>query len=61
MREGGDDVEGLAGFFGLFFWGEEPHGAHVVQPVGYFDDEHSWVLGHGHDHFSDGFRFRRRP
>ena len=47
------DIEGFLGNALLFFRGERFEGAHVVKPVGQFDENDPDVLGHGHDHLAE--------
>ena len=54
MRQRRNHFQRLAGLAGLFFRRQEPHGAHVVQPVGDLDDEHPGVTCHRDDHLADG-------
>ena len=51
MGQRGVDIHGLPALFDLLFRGLVLHGAHIVKPVGNFDEHHPDVLGHGHEHF----------
>ena len=53
MCQGRNDFQRLAGLAGLLLRRQEPHGAHVVQPVGDLDHQHPRVAGHGGDHLAD--------
>ena len=50
VGNGGVDFHGLQGFGALLLRGLVGHGAHIVQPVGYFYQDDPDVLGHGHEH-----------
>jgi hypothetical protein len=50
----GVDVEGLLGDGPLAGHGHDRDGAHVVQAVGQFDEQHPPVVGHGDEHLADG-------
>ena len=49
-----NDFQRLAGLAGLLLRRQEPHRAHVVQPVGDLDHQHPRVAGHRDDHLADG-------
>ncbi len=49
-----NDFQRLAGLAGLLLRRQEPHGAHVVQPVGDLDHQHPRIAGHRDDHLADG-------
>ena len=54
MGKRGNDFQRLAGLAGLLLRRQEPHGAHVVQPVGDLDHQDARVAGHRDDHLADG-------
>ena len=57
--EGGVDVEGFLGdeppFAGLVIL----QGAHVVEPIGQFDQDHAQVVGHGQQHLANALGLAR--
>ncbi len=55
VSQGGVDVHGLPALADLLFRGLVLHGAHIVQPVGDFDEDHPDVLAHGHEHLAQVF------
>ena len=57
MRKGRNDFQCFASFAGLLLGRQEAHRAHIVQPVGDFDDQHPRVAGHRGDHLADGLAF----
>jgi len=52
VGDGRIDLHGLEGFLLLLLRRLVLHGAHVVEPVGYLDEDHPDVLGHGHEHLA---------
>ena len=54
MGQWRNDFQRLAGLAGLLLRRQEPHGAHVVQPVGDLDHQHPRIAGHRDDHLADG-------
>ncbi len=59
VRQRRDHLEGFACLLGLLLRGQEPHGPHIVQPVGYLDHQDTRVAGHRDDHLADGLGLRR--
>ena len=57
--ERGIDLERLVGDALLLLAGHGGDGAHVVQPVGEFDDQHPQVARHRHQHLAHGGRLLR--
>ena len=55
VGDGGVDLEGFLGDAPAFFAREHFQGAHVVQAVGQFDQDHADVAGHGHGHLLEVF------
>ena len=53
MRKWRNDFQCLAGLAGLLLRRQEPHGAHVVQPVGDLDHQHASIARHRDDHLAD--------
>ena len=58
VRQRRVDVHGFPALLDLLFRGLVLHGAHIVQPVGDFNEHHPHVLGHGHEHFAQVFHLR---
>ena len=56
VRDGGVNVEGLAGNLLLAVGGKMLQGAHVVQAVGQLDEHDANVVDHGQHHFAEVFR-----
>ena len=54
MRQRRNDFQRFAGLAGLLLRRQEPHRAHVVQPVGDLDHQHPRIAGHRDDHLADG-------
>ncbi len=54
VRERSDHLEGFTGLARLLLRRQEPHRAHVVQPVGDLDDQNPGVPRHRDDHLADG-------
>ena len=52
MGDGGVDLHGLQGLFPLLAGGLVLHGAHIVQPVADFDQNHPDVLRHRQEHLA---------
>ncbi|MPM64037.1 hypothetical protein SDC9_110923 [bioreactor metagenome] len=52
VSDGRIDFHGLQGLFLLLALNLVVHGAHVVQPVADFNENHADVLGHGHEHLA---------
>ena len=57
MSKRRNDFQRLAGLARLLLRRQEPHGAHVVQPVGDLDHQHPRIAGHRDDHLADGLAF----
>ncbi|CPU12510.1 Uncharacterised protein [Mycobacteroides abscessus] len=57
MRQRRNHFQRLTGLAGLLLRRQEAHGAHVVQPVGHLDHQHTRVTRHRDDHLADGFAF----
>ncbi len=53
----GEDVNRLFGFLNLFRRGHIAEGAHIMQPVGQFDQNHAEIRSHCQERFSQIFRF----
>ena len=53
MGDGGVDLHGFQGLLLLLGGGLVLHGAHVVEPVGNFDEDDPDVLAHGDEHFPE--------
>ena len=56
MRDRCIDLQRLFGDLLLAFRGKSFQGAHVVQPVGEFDDDHADVVHHRQHHLADVLR-----
>ena len=52
VGDGGVDLHRLGGLYELLGAALVVHGAHIVQPVGNFDEDDADVLGHGHEHLA---------
>ena len=52
VGDGRVDLHGFQGLLLLLAGALVLHGAHVVQPVADFDEDHPDVLGHGHEHLA---------
>ena len=52
VGDGGVDLHGLQRFLLLLFRRLVLHGAHIVEPVGHFDEDDADVLAHGQQHFA---------
>ena len=52
VGDGRIDLHGFQGLLLLLAGALVLHGAHVVQPVADFDEDHPDVLGHGHEHLA---------
>src|SRR5579884_128760 len=59
MGDGRVDIQGFTGDALLLFRLEEFDGAHVVEPVGQFDDHDADVVHHGKKHLADVFGLAR--
>ena len=46
------DIHCLARFLQLLFGAHMADGAHIVQSVGQFHEDHAQILGHGHEQFA---------
>ena len=53
VGDGGIDLHRLQRLGALLLGGLVSHRAHIVQPVGNFDENDADVLGHGHEHLAD--------
>ena len=49
------DIHCLSRFLGLLVRLHRADCAHVVQPVGQFDQDHAQILGHGHEELAKVF------
>ena len=52
VGQGRVDVHGLLALDDLLGGGLVLHGAHIVEPVGDFDEHHPDILAHGHEHLA---------
>ena len=53
VGDGGVDLHGLKGFLLLLLRRLILHGAHVVETVGYLDEDDPDILGHGYQHLAE--------
>ena len=53
VGNGGIDLHGLEGLLLLLLRGLVLHGAHIVEPVGDFDEDHPDIFAHGHEHLPE--------
>ena len=54
MRKGRNDFQRLTCLAGLLLRRQEPHGSHIVQPVGDLNHQHAGIASHRDDHLPDG-------
>ena len=52
VGDGGVNLHRLGGLYELLRAALVVHGAHIVQAVGYFNEDDADVLGHGHEHLA---------
>ena len=52
VGDGGVDLHGFQGFLLLLLRGLVFHGAHIVQPIGHFNEDDPDVLAHGQEHLA---------